>query len=281
MRGKWKKYTEIIIGAIIMGFALDLFLVPAQITAGGVGGVATILNHLFQMPISLLIIIINIPLFVVGALNFKMDFLYASILGTGVMSISAEVFTFLSPLTNDIILSSVFGGASYGFGLGMVLLAGGTTGGTDILAVIFKKHFPHISVGQFFLIIDGLVIISAGIAFKRWDTILYSTVTLLVCSRIVDMILEGVGFAKMVYIISEKNNEIAGEIYKKTFRGVTGLSGVSMYNGNDKRVLMCVIRKYELVQLKKIIKDIDKDAFVIITEAKEVLGLGFKDISIN
>ena len=281
MFAKTKKIIKIIAGAAVMGFALELFLVPSQIAAGGVGGLATVVYHLTGLPVSLLIFLINIPIFIIGAMNFKMKFLYVSLIGTISLSASSAVFAFLPPITNDIVLAAVFGGAVFGFGLGMVILAGGTTGGTDILALVLRHRLPRFSVGQFFLLIDGLVIALAGLAFRRWDTILYSALTLLISTFVVDTMLDGVDFAKLVYIISDKHKAISEEIYKQVSRGVTGLSAVSYYTGAEKRVLLCVTRKYELPRLKAVIHKVDPNAFLIVSDAKEVHGRGFNETNLH
>lgn len=281
MFAKTKKIIKIIVGAAVMGFALELFLVPSQIAAGGVGGLATVVYHLTGLPVSLLIFLINIPIFIIGAMNFKMKFLYVSLIGTISLSASSAVFAFLPPITNDIVLAAVFGGAVFGFGLGMVILAGGTTGGTDILALVLRRRLPRFSVGQFFLLIDGLVIALAGLAFRRWDTILYSALTLLISTFVVDTMLDGVDFAKLVYIISDKHKAISEEIYKQVSRGVTGLSAVSYYTGAEKRVLLCVTRKYELPRLKAVIHKVDPNAFLIVSDAKEVHGRGFNETNLH
>lgn len=281
MFAKTKKIIKIIAGAAVMGFALELFLVPSQIAAGGVGGLATVVYHLTGLPVSLLIFLINIPIFIIGAMNFKMKFLYVSLIGTISLSASSAVFAFLPPITNDIVLAAVFGGAVFGFGLGMVILAGGTTGGTDILALVLRRRLPRFSVGQFFLLIDGLVIALAGLAFRRWDTILYSALTLLISTFVVDTMLDGVDFAKLVYIISDKHKAISEEIYKQVSRGVTGLSAVSYYTGAEKRVLLCVTRKYELPRLKAVIHKVDPNAFLIVSDAKEVHGRGFNETNLH
>ena len=278
MYGKIKKGLFTVVGAGIMGASLDLFLVPSHIAAGGVGGLATIVNHLTGISVGILILLINIPIFIVGTLNFSRKFLFYSLLGTLSLSVSTQAFAWVPAITNDIILASVFGGAGMGLGLGLVLRVGGTTGGTDILALVFKKRFQAFSIGQFFLIIDGVVILTAGLVFGRWEVILYSSLTLFVTSNVVDTMLAGVDYASMVYIVSDQSGAIAQGVFARMHRGVTGLESVSMYTGRNKRVLLCVIRKFELPKLKRVVQEIDQEAFVIISDAREVLGKGFKGI---
>lgn len=278
MYEKWKKVIFTIVGAGIMGAALELFLVPLHITAGGVSGISTVINHLTGISVGVLIFVINIPIFILGALNFNKSFLFFSILGTLSLSVSTEIFSVFPPITSDPLLASVFGGGGMGLGLGLVLSVAGTTGGTDIIAFVLKKRLPAFSIGQFVMLIDGIIITAAGFVFGRWEIILYSVVSLFVTTKVVDAILAGVDYAKMVYIVSENAEKISQGIYEKMRRGVTGLESVSMYNGNRRRVLLCVIRRLELPKLKDVVYDIDSDAFIIISDAREVLGKGFKTL---
>lgn len=276
MYKKIKKGIFTVVGAVLMGLSLDLFLIPLHIAAGGVGGAATVINHLTGVSVGILILIINVPIFLLGALHFSKKFLFYSLLGTLSLSVSTQFFSFLPAMTSDLLLAAVFGGAGSGLGLGLVLMVNGSTGGTDILALVLKKRFPSLSVGQFFLIIDGLVIAGAGVVFGRWEVILYSALTLFVSSKVVDALLAGVDYAKMVYIISDRAQEIARGIYRQMHRGVTGLQSVSLYTGKEKQVLLCVIRKTELPKLKRVVSAADPSAFVIVSDAREVLGNGFK-----
>ena len=277
----FKNIFMIILGGVIMGFALVFFLVPAKIAAGGVSGVATVLYYLFRLPVGIMVFVINIPIFVLGFIEFRGRFLIGSVIGTLALSMSSQLFELsffqqFLPMSEDIFLCSVLGGAIYGLGLGLTIRAGGTTGGTDILSLVLKKRFPNLSVGQLIIVIDGIVITAAGIAFRSIDTILYSAVLLIVSSYVLDTIIAGVDFAKIVYIISDKNDEISKEIADKIDRGSTGLHGFSYYSSKSRDVLMCVMRKYQLPALKDLVTRIDPNAFVIVTDAKEVIGEGFR-----
>lgn len=272
-----KKYVIILLGASIMGIAIDLFVEPMQIVSGGIGGLALIMNYLTNLSVGAYIVLLNIPIFIVGLMKFSKKYMLYSLIGMFAMSISIDVFAFLRPITNDMLLSSVFGGAIFGFGMGMVMNAGATTGGADIVAMLLKKKFPQFSIGRFILILDAAVILAAGIVYGKWEAVLYSAVMLFVSSRVLDFVVEGVDFAKTAFIISDKPNEISAMISENIGRGCTGLHGKSMYTHNSKTVLMCVVRKYEIGKLKKVIKDIDPAAFVILADVKEVLGNGFKN----
>ena len=263
-------------GAVLMGIALSVFMVPFKIAPGGVSGLATVLHYLTGLRVSVLIPLINIPIFIIGIIRLERDSIVKSVFGTVVLSIATETAAILPPPTSDPLISAVFGGAVMGIGISAVLSRGGTTGGTDILVLVIRRSFSEVSVGRLYLLIDGAVIAMAGFAFSSGEVIFYSAVSLVVSTYMTDAALEGLNLARLVYIISDSNREICDRIYAELKRGVTGLNSVSMYSGRSGRILMCVIRKGQLSKLKKIIQDIDKDAFVIICDAKEVMGSGFK-----
>ncbi|MBS6831494.1 MAG: YitT family protein [Eubacteriales bacterium] len=279
---KRRTYTAVVdcaviaAGAVLMGVALSVFMVPFKIAPGGVSGLATVLHYLAGLRVSVLIPLINIPIFIIGIIRLERDFLVKSVFGTVVLSIATETAAILPPPTSDPLISAVFGGAVMGIGISAVLSRGGTTGGTDILVLVIRRSFSEVSVGRLYLLIDGAVIAMAGLAFSSGEVIFYSAVSLVVSTYMTDAALEGLNLARLVYIISDSNREICDRIYAELKRGVTGLNSVSMYSGRSGRILMCVIRKGQLSKLKKIIQDIDKDAFVIICDAKEVMGSGFE-----
>ena len=279
MYEKYKKGIYTLAGATAMGAFLELFLVPLHIVAGGVGGIATLINHLTGLGVGILILFINIPIFILGALNFNKRFLLYSLLGTVILSLSTQFFSQFPPLTLDPLLAAIFGGAGIGVSLGLVISVNGTTGGTDILALVLKKWFPRFSVGQFFLFIDGLVILAAGFVFGEWEATLYSALTLFACSKVLDAVLAGVDYGQMVFVMSDHAETISKGIFKEMQRGVTGLQSVSLYHGKQKTVLLCVIRKVELPKLKKVVHELDKNAFMIVSDAREILGKGFKTVS--
>ena len=279
---KRRTYTAVVdcaviaAGAVLMGVALSVFMVPFKIAPGGASGIATVLHYLTGLRVSVLIPLINIPIFIIGIIRLERDFLVKSVFGTVVLSIATETAAILPPPTSDPLISAVFGGAVMGIGISAVLSRGGTTGGTDILVLVIRRSFSEVSVGRLYLLIDGAVIAMAGLAFSSGEVIFYSAVSLVVSTYMTDAALEGLNLARLVYIISDSNREICDRIYAELKRGVTGLNSVSMYSGRSGRILMCVIRKGQLSKLKKIIQDIDKDAFVIICDAKEVMGSGFE-----
>ena len=272
---KIKKYLMFFLGSAFMALGLNLFLVPAKIAPGGVSGLATVVYYITNIPVGVLILIINIPIFVIGMFNFNKGFMLNSLLGMVLLSLTTEILSFLTPVTNDVFLASISGGVLVGAGIGIVFRYGATTGGTDIIVMLLKKKYKDFSTGMFVVLVDAVIILFAGIVFKTWEIVLYSGVALYISSYIIDVIVEGVNYAKLVFIISDKPLEIADTISVMLKRGTTCLNGVSTYTGTEKNTILCVVKRYEISRLKQLLYKIDPNAFVIVSEAKEVLGNGF------
>jgi len=274
-----KDYIMITIGAIITALSLVILTVPNKIAAGGVSGVATIFYHMFGFKVGIVILVINVPLFLVAIYVLGGRIGIKTLWGIIVLSLTVDILTpILQPLTNEFILASIYGGVLAGVGMGLVFRGGGTTGGTDLIAALTSYFFPHFSIGQGLFLIDGLVIALAGIVFDV-ELALYAAITIFVSTKIIDIIQEGFNISKSVFIISDQSKEIKDEILIKMRRGVTALKGYGGYSGREKDVLMVTINRAEITKIKNLIREIDEDAFVIMNEAHEVLGEGFKRIN--
>lgn len=287
-----KDFFWIILGSFITAASINVFMVPYKIAPGGVSGIATVLYYVSsgRFPVGTTMLALNIPLFIAGWRFIGRKFVVKTFFGAVFLSLVidfSEPYTKMFverylvkleqvPSTPDLLLYSIFGGFLMGIGLGVVFKYGATTGGTDLAAKIVHHFIPHFTMGQILLFIDSSVIIFASIAFNSFLLGLYAIVTLFVSTKVIDALLEGVNFAKSVFIISDKSDEIAQRILKDLDRGVTALKGVGMYTGKDKKVLLCVLHRSQIPALKEMVKDIDEKAFIILTEIREVLGEGFK-----
>lgn len=261
----------------MVALSLNLFLVPNKIAAGGFSGIATVVYYVshYKLPVGMTMLALNIPAFILGVKTIGVDFGVKSIYGTVILSVLTDTTTFVPCITYDKLLASVFGGALMGIGLAIVLLFGATTGGTEMLAKIIHKYISFISVGQILLGLDVAVIVLASVVFKSYELGLWAILTLFACSKLIDAILEGVNFAKALIIISDKSDIIAEKILKELDRGVTGLHGIGMWTKTEKNVLLCVVKRHEVSRVKNLVKSVDKRAFVILTDVREVLGEGF------
>lgn len=285
-------YFWIILGSFLTASSINIFMLPYKIAPGGVSGIATVLYYLSngKFPLGVTMLVLNIPLFIGGMRFIGGKFIVRTLFSTLLLSLFTD---FTKPFSvyfaekylgkfdgvssaPDLLLFSIFGGLLMGFGLGLVFRSGATTGGTDLAAKIVKHFVPNFTMGQILLAIDTCIIIFAMISFKSVTIGLYSIVTLVISSKVIDAILEGVNFAKAVFIISNKPDEIAAKILKELDRGVTGFNGKGMYTGNDKRVLYCIMDRGQIPVLKNIVKQVDDKAFVILSDVREVLGEGFK-----
>ena len=273
---KLREYLLITLGSAIMGLSLNMFLIPNKVAAGGVSGIATVLEYTLNASPGIVVALVNTPLFLLAFLMLGDKVLIKSLYGTAVLSLSLEYLTMFGTITYDPLLACVAGGVLLGLGLGIVIASDATTGGTEIVARLINKVMPHFSVGRLILIVDSVIILWAGIAFESVDQMIYGAIALFISSNIVDNIVEGMDFAKNITIISKKSPEIAKAIISQMERGVTGLKSIGMYSGQEGTVLMCLIRRNELRKIKQIVSSYDKDAFVTLTDVREVIGEGFK-----
>ena len=269
-------YIKVSIGFAVIALALNRFIIPNKITLGGVSGIATILEHLISLKPSFSVLVINIPLIAASWLVLGKQFVGKTLSGVIILSAFLEIVP-LDALTNDVLLASVAGGALMGVGTGLVMMKGWSTGGTEILVRIINYYRPDISLGKLILIVDSVVVFGSWMVFKDLNLIIYAIISLYVLTYVVDKILTGVDFAKGVYIITSKPERISELIMRKLNRGVTGININGMYTGKKSLMLMCIIRNNQISKLKNIVKSEDENAFVIVSDVREVLGLGFKN----
>ena len=276
VRGKspFRDYILILIGASIMGFAIKNIYDPIGLVTGGASGVAIILKKQFGVPLWLTNTAINIPLFVAAAKLKGWSFIKRTLLATVTLSVSLYVIPEMPFLMDDLFLTALFGGLITGAGAGIVFACQATTGGTDMLAAIIRRWLPHYTLAQILQVLDAaIVLIGAGIFGVTYA--LYALIAIYAVSKVSDGIIEGMKYSKVAYIISDKSKEIAAAILKEMDRGVTALDARGMYSGNRKDVLFCVVSRKEIAQLKELVVGHDAQAFVIVSDAREVLGEGF------
>lgn len=279
-------YLYIMIGTFILGGAINIFFVPFDLVTGGVTGLAIVIQSITGglieggIPLWMTNMVINIPLFL-GAIVVKgKDFGARSLFSTIFLSFTLYLTQWLPPLTNDLLLASIFGGVASGVGLGMVFSAFSTTGGTDLAASLIQHLIKHVSVARIMLVLDWVIILLGAYVFGI-EKSLYAIIAVFISARVIDAILDGLHFSKAAFIISDHHNTIADNVMEVLERGVTGLSGEGMYTSYQKNVLLCVVSKREIVKLKEIVRLSDPRAFIIVTDVREVLGEGFKEYAHN
>ncbi|MBF8983381.1 YitT family protein [Lutibacter sp. B2] len=274
------EYLLLTIGTFSSAFGLVFFLKPHTIAPGGVTGLAIVIQKVFGIPMDITNLVINLPMFIVGVFVLGKKFGVKAVYGTLSISVFMRLIMIVLGeninVVHDILLSSLYGGVFVGMGIGLVFRAGGSTGGTDLAGSILNKYFPDVSKAKFMMIFDFFVVLTAGAVNKSLEISLYSALTLYIIVKMADFIVEGLNYAKAFYIISEHGQIIGEEINKKLYRGVTVLNGRGMYTGNSRDVLLCVIDRSQITKLKKLVYEIDENAFVIVNTVHEVLGEGFK-----
>lgn len=277
---RWLDYILIIVGTGLMAFAIQCIYDPAGLVVGGFTGIAIIVKALSAakfaggIPLWLTNLVLNFPVFFVAWKVKGKGFVGR----TGLATILLSVWLYLLPKWNlpqgDFMLASIYGGAISGIGLGMVLLARATTGGTDMVASLIQHYLRHYSIVQIMLILDGIIVLF-GVAVFGMKPALYAVVAIYLNSKVSDALMEGLKYSKAVFIITDQPQSVANALMKELSRGVTGMRAKGMYSGQERNLLYCVVSKKEIVELKDIVIRIDKSAFVIVTDAREVLGEGF------
>ena len=268
----------VVAGALLMAAAMNLFLIPHRLAAGGISGIAVILFHLFKIPTGLTIVGLNIPLFEAAWLILGPDKVMRSLLGTFFFPVAIELTApFLPAATQDPLLASVYGGIVMGLGLGLVFRCHGSTGGTALLSLILNR-LTGLTTGQSLLGAD-LVVIGLAVFVFGAEAAMYAALSLYISTKVIDLIQEGLSPAKAALIITTCAEEINRRLLQDLGRGVTRLAGRGGYTGEKKEVLLCVISRPQVTRLKALIHDLDPAAFVIIGNAGEVHGEGFKKIA--
>ena len=278
-RNNLRDYGLLILGAIVQAASMDLFLVPGQIASGGVSGLAQVLNFHTRLPIGIMVLVMNVPLFVLGwrylgGRRFFIRTIFTVVLYSVLVDLGLLIIR--TGPTRDPMLNALYGGVVGGLGMGITFLGQGTGGGSDILARVLAR-LRSIPLSQSYLYTDALVILLAGVTFG-WERALYALIALYVGGVTAEVITEGAGVARTAIIVSDKPREAADAILSEMERGVTGLHGEGMYTHKERTVLFCVISRSEVTRLKAIIHEVDPDAFVVIGQANEALGEGFRPL---
>lgn len=275
-----KKYIietiMIIIGALFIAIGTAFFLLPNQLSSGGFSGITTIIYYLIGFPMGTTMIIINLPLFIIALLKIGKRFFFKALVGTAVLSIFLNAFEGVSAITHDRLLASIYGGILIGIGTAIILRANASTGGSELLGNIIASFKPMARTGKLIILIDTIVVILNVLFFREIEVGLYSAIAIYLSGQMIDIIFEGTNFTKMIFIVSNKYEEIAKNIGTKIGRGSTGIYAQGMYHETDKMVLWCVASRREIIRIKQIAKKLDEKAFIVISNAREVLGQGFK-----
>ncbi|MDR1892730.1 MAG: YitT family protein [Oscillospiraceae bacterium] len=266
-----------IFGCSAYAVSVDLFTAPNGIAPGGLTGISTVLNHLLGFPIGVMIIVLNIPLFIAGGWKIGWQFLTKTVIATVMMSVFVDLFSLFLPVyTENKLLAALYGGVCSGIALAVIFMRGGTTGGTDIAARLLYQRFPHMPMGRLIVILDAFIITLAAFAFNSLESGLYSMIVIFVSSTVIDNLLYGADKGKLMLVMSRNHEKIAEDILHRLGRGATLLEAEGAYTKKKTNVLLCAIRRQEISRFNAIVQENDPGAFMIVTEAGEILGEGFK-----
>ena len=274
-----KQIAEIfgtILGSFVISIGISLFLLPNQLSSGGIAGIGTIIYYLLKIPMGTTIILLNIPLFLISILKIGKSFFVKSLIGTISLSTFIDCLDKFKPLTQDRFLACIYGGIIIGVGTAIILKVNSSTGGTDMVTYIAKKYKPSIRTGNIIVIIDIIIVTLNMFFFREIEIGLYSGIAIYLMGKIIDILFEGIDFTKLIFIVSKKSEEIAEKIGKSIERGTTGIYGKGMYTNEEILILMCAVTRRDVSKVTEIAKKLDKNSFIIITNSREVLGQGFK-----
>ena len=274
---RFLSYAQILLGCVLGAAAYPLFLTPNLIAPGGITGIATILNHLAGLPVGTVSLVLNIPLFLVGWKAMGKVFTFRSLAATVLFSFLIDILP-LRPMTSDPLLGTLYGGVLLGIGLGLIMRGGATTGGSDMVARMVHRRFQFVSVGAFLFAIDFAVVAAAGFLIGTGEA-LYALISIFLTSKVMDVVIVGFSGNKACFVVSSRWKEISDRVMRDMGRGVTQLTSRGGYTGEQRPTLLCVISRSEIMAFKRILREEDESAFVIIVEAHEAIGDGFSGLS--
>ncbi len=283
MRKILKDYSWVfktIVGSAVFAFGFSIFLEPNNINTGGISGLAQAVAQVIGIGnVGFLSMLLNLPLFLAGGVRVGKRFFFGSLIGMVVSGVLIDAFAAFSIGFHDPLVSGIYGGLLCGLGIGMVFVAGTSTGGSDILVRLLKLHYRNVPIGTISTVFDALVVILTGFVFHDISRAMYSGIAVFVTGQVMDIVVYRFDYSKVALIISDRPDEIATDVAQKLDRGVTFLDGHGYYSRQDKKVILTVVKKGQLAELKELVMERDKDAFVIVQEAHQVLGDGFSRYS--
>lgn len=270
---------KMVLGSALVAAAFQFFTFPNSIVSGGVTGIAQIVHLLSNLPTGVLNIVLNIPLFIICWRHLGLRVLVGALAVMIMVSVFIDLFSLTGvAATDDPLLASVYGGVLNGAGYGLVYTTGVTGGGIDILAKLLRRKYPHINFGNFILGMNVIVVLTFAVLFHKYESCMYTMIEMFISSKVINLLLYGSNVSTVCYIISSVPAEISDAINREMHRGVTFLRGQGGWSGHDQPVILCVIKRPEIAQMRALVRVVDEHAFFIVTEAKDVFGKNFENI---
>lgn len=272
---KSKSVLLTIVGTMITAFGIGVFLTPNKIVGGGVSGLSTILYHAFSVPPGISFFVINFIFLAIGFKILGKEFTLKTLLGSSLISIFVQLFSYVPFYTENTMLATVFGGTLYGIGIGLGFVAGASTGGTDILGRLIQCKFPTVPIGKLLLVVDGIIIFTSLVIFKNVELSLFGVIALFISSFAVDFVIGRFNISRIAFIITEKGEEISQYLVSTSPRGVTIIDVIGAYTNDSKKMLFCALKEGESDVFQRKILEIDENAFIVFSESQRIKGNGF------
>ncbi len=270
-------YAFFLLGSALYAFGFDFFIEPNNISPGGLTGIAAIVNYLLYLPTGIVLFFLNIPVLLLGLKKLGRKVIIKTLFVITVTSVFIDTFNlFLPDFKGERLLAAIFGGALSGLGLSLVLLKGATTGGVDIIAVVLKQRFPYLKIGRLVLILDSVVIALAAICYREIESALFAAVTIFISGQIIDTMLYGSDKGRLIFIVTNKGEEVSNAIFKNVNRGITVLESHGAFENKKCQTLMCALKVNEVDLAIKTISQNDPGAFTVVTVTGGIFGRGFE-----
>ncbi len=273
---KLKKYLLLILGSVLYPLGVSLFYVPNKIVTGGLSGISNIIYHTFHIPTGISFFVINLLLIIIGIRVLGKTAIIDALISFTVGSVAIELFAMIPPATSDPLIATIFGAVFYGMGLGICFAIGANTGGTDIIARIVQSKSPNLPIGKILLGVDGIIILVGLILFKNVDLCLCGILALFIVTYVIDVVIKKLNVSKLAFVVTDNGREVAEKLVSTSPRGVTIYDATGAYTMTEKQVLMCALKSAETKKFQDTILSIDPEAFVIFSEAQQIVGNGFK-----
>lgn len=272
---KRKSLIFTILGNVLTGFAIGSFLTPNKIVGGGASGISTILYHTFGFQPGISYFVLNIVFLLVGLKVLGKTFITKTLFGITLLSVFAEIFSYIPIYTENLILPAIFGGVLYGLGIGLSFAAGASTGGTDIIGRIIQTKFSSVPIGRMLLCVDGVIILASLLVFKNVELALYGIITLFITSFAIDFVINSFNISNIAFVITDKGEEISNKLVSTSPRGVTLIDVKGVYTHSQKQMLFCALKEIETQAFEKKILEIDGNAFIVFAQSQKIKGNGF------
>ena len=273
---KLKSYFLILLGVMLVSAGISLCFVPNKIVTGGVSGISTILYHSLHIPAGLSYYAINLVLLLIGAKVLGKPFVVKTVICAGGVSLFTELFSYLPPLTENILLATICGSVLYGFGIGLTLVNNASTGGTDIAGRLIQHFCPRMPIGKLLMIVDGLVLFASFVCFRTIDLVLFGVFGLFISGTAIDYLIKKMNLSKLAFIITEQGREMAQKLVSTSPRGVTLIDVTGAYTNEEKQMLVCALKETEVTEFERKVLEQDSGAFVIYAESQQIVGNGFR-----